>query len=1648
MTLTITGSLQAKEDNVPFNGWRIEVFFEQLVSPVPEFDPKIGVDTTTIASIKTKKIMVPTRTKNALGEFKVDLPDESEIAGKLLFVVYAPSGEVAGEAIFDGAHPLPEDKSVVLQVKAIRPIPLDEPISPSKPVTRRVTGRVFERNGKLLPAGLQVIIMAGKAGADEVPVLAVRADRSGYFFGNVPNEEYEKVTALVAGVPDATPVSLEGGLIPLHIPLLVDLSEIASIQSENKDDCNCGGTGLLPRSPTHTDFENSPETYSVDLGAGGCVQFNKPNRAIEEFDFYSVVRTTMPGIRLHTMGDTNHRPLASKTSTVTDGESVDQLKKDEKEKKQNAENLRATAKTKAGEVESAQTALNTAQTEYRTALSKEAGLKEEYVNAQASYDNIPTGKDDAAQKKSAEEKKDKAYGLWQDAIKITGEIFDNLEKTLGPALGAAIAAKSDADEAVRIAEEEARRATAARQAAEAASTKTGTTTTTHPEEETPARDPRRVEMDVDNPVDWDSTPTFYEAAEIAHGHILHFKQTWYADGYSLGDLLYSLPLAPGQKKLISVIDWERRESTERTEGTFASEKLDASLSRDRDITEVLTGALTEMSRGGSKNITAGAGIGTGAAGNGSYQQFNFGALVGVSGGIGGSESSAWQDSARNLSSNSLQNLRDRTMQSASAVRGLRSSVVHAVSQGETVRATTEVVANHNHCHALTIQYFEVLRHMKVEHELTDVQECLFVPFPMSDFDKAKVLRWRQTLQTYLQRSELASGFDATRRVETNWLEVDYPIGRYADEMITSISGELQLTILIPLPPFPQRPMPNPEDPAGTVQAMADAINPTTGTMGILLAVATGGASIVASEVTRSASTVAKIATQGPRQLADAFYPLTPDERYDKFQKELMPAVAAGFVNRLELEILVGDVKIPINKPDFTLVSEYQAGVPLLVSLRAVLPGQFKRANINQLIIKSSYSLPYGSRAIINSATIRYRTNSFEHVFVDDRRVNDDIDLPVDVPIFDDSTKYDFNIQRVTEGTGATLFTPIDTWEQRNPRKEDERLTAELIDHLNDNLEFYHHAIWWTMDPNRRYMLMDGFAAPGANGLSVASVVENKLIGIVGNSLVLPVARGNHLDPRFGPDAAGEFHDLLDYYSLFSPVPATRLSLPTHGVFAEAVMGTCNACEQIDDSRFWRWEESPIDEPPAIDTASTATRRTQPDSGQPTAFPTPIVSIQNAPSAPNPTGIAAALDALGKQSFADITGLAGTQANAAAAYNKAMDTALQFGKEASTLAQQAAMTKSIDRTMNAIDKAEAGGKISKDDAKQLRVSALKKMVGESSTDDKAKSEADIEHKKAVTKAFSEIPAKFFKEFENRDPSGGVTRVSTTGSEGMDLVSTGNATRFAFATTDTVGENGANKIDDVLALKGRLISLGFDWLTEDEEMDSLTVQTIKLFQAIVNGHNKIVGQAGVNGLIKVNDNVYRWLQATNAPRWQIMPVGSFAEGFFNIERLDKNDQYDFGTNWMSDTIVKAGEDYKRNYLNIRPIVGTTPALLTVNDVSLPRGGFTSQHKGHQTGLNCDIRLPNTDGTAPGGVKWCKSVGSNNVNPNYDRDAMRAMLIAIKAQPLWKLTYFNDPVLISEGLCARLEDHDDHAHFEIKPPQKGGIELLDIGKQQYTI
>jgi peptidoglycan hydrolase-like protein with peptidoglycan-binding domain len=266
------------------------------------------------------------------------------------------------------------------------------------------------------------------------------------------------------------------------------------------------------------------------------------------------------------------------------------------------------------------------------------------------------------------------------------------------------------------------------------------------------------------------------------------------------------------------------------------------------------------------------------------------------------------------------------------------------------------------------------------------------------------------------------------------------------------------------------------------------------------------------------------------------------------------------------------------------------------------------------------------------------------------------------------------------------------------------------------------------------------------------------------------------------------------------------------------------------------------------------------------------------------------------------------------------------------------------------------------------------------------------------------------------------------------------RFGTALDDTftlgasVGKGGKNRPEDVRALKKRLIELGFDWLDPDTEVDKATIAAIQLFQSIMRGKQTVSG----DGLVSVPGKAgttLAWLREANAPRWQLMPEGSEAEGFLNYERTDTKDQYDYGTNWMADAIRGAGAKYRDDYLKSH----ASAPLLSINDVSLPHGGSNPDHGGHETGMACDARLPRNDGKGAGSITWKDKI--------YDRDATRAQIKAVRAQPNVSFVFFNDPVLIGEKLCSKLDGHDNHFHFQLRPPALASSSALLLEEEWAT-
>ena len=94
--------------------------------------------------------------------------------------------------------------------------------------------------------------------------------------------------------------------------------------------------------------------------------------------------------------------------------------------------------------------------------------------------------------------------------------------------------------------------------------------------------------------------------------------------------------------------------------------------------------------------------------------------------------------------------------------------------------------------------------------------------------------------------------------------------------------------------------------------------------------------------------------------------------------------------------------------------------------------------------------------------------------------------------------------------------------------------------------------------------------------------------------------------------------------------------------------------------------------------------------------------------------------------------------------------------------------------------------------------------------------------------------------------------------------------------------------------------------------------------------------------------------------------------------------------------------------------------LGDIGFEHGGDIPGHMSHEQGLDVDLRpMRRAKDQCTWGTNWRLS--------SYDRAATRDLVRAIRATAPGhvKLIYFNDPVLIEEGLTRWYTGHDDHLH-----------------------
>ncbi|NJO17477.1 MAG: hypothetical protein HC877_17550 [Thioploca sp.] len=931
-----------------------------------------------------------------------------------------------------------------------------------------------------------------------------------------------------------------------------------------------------------------------------------------------------------------------------------------------------------------------------------------------------------------------------------------------------------------------------------------------------------------NPIRWQDTPddnqnlTFYQSVTVATGHILHYKSEFRADGYSLGELLYSLPLAPGQKKQIVIFDSSHTLQAAESQTLSQGERLTNSLLNDRTIVDQLGGSFNETSQGRSSASTSGvsAGLGVGALGSG------VGAVLGVSGGTSTASSFATQSSSRTISQYFAEKMHNLIIQNADSYRQQNASVVTTVQEGQHYAATTEVIANHNHCHAVTMMYFEVLRHYAIYQELANVEECLFVPLLMTDFSTENIYKWRDVLAKYLlpmpsntylqsvsavsftaqgishstaqERSHpLLKAFDANDRIRTNYKDVDFPSGAYDEEQISFVKGEIYLRTNLQRPKTRYDRIKSLPIVSKTITTAYEQFSVSETIKSAAIAVVTGGLSLLFGGGNTTETVYEEKEIKVRSRIFDTFMQL--DANYES----VLPAYCIRVTNfKIKESITINGI-IPNTTSVITISGEdffkdgindenhWKAYATLLgyTNVLDMLNYYFKGKLIAEWDeIYYNDIAPIVFEKILDSITLAGisldLTSSWKYkggeqlmrINLNGTMSSTRKDLPLTITLgcgCDDTVKALKDLVTLTVGNirifyatphyqgilysgyvgddlfdNTNLYIPENSDEKRNPRTEDRYLVDKLIEHLNSNIEYYNRALWLNLDANRRFMLLDGFTIQVFDDFgkpigfrSLASVVKNELICVVGNSLVFPVAAGYRVSQSYITETTTEGVEekvtLFDHYKPLTPIPPYRVSVPSRGAFMESIQGACDACEKVKENSSQDWTKFTTDEPTPIAPVTTPVPTITDWKAAFKDFAPPIVNIQNAPAAPAPgEGLAGLSELLGKSGiFKDITGLDANQQNAIKTYLSNQENAKVFADMAKNMSMQGHNTTYSDKIMDSLKSAKDSGAISQDDYSKMVKEHLQQQIdgGESK-------KAELESAKPVKPTLTDAAVK--------------------------------------------------------------------------------------------------------------------------------------------------------------------------------------------------------------------------------------------------------------------------------------------------------------------
>jgi len=227
-----------------------------------------------------------------------------------------------------------------------------------------------------------------------------------------------------------------------------------------------------------------------------------------------------------------------------------------------------------------------------------------------------------------------------------------------------------------------------------------------------------------------------------------FEQEWQPKGYTRGELINTLSLAPGEQLTLEFHSWDKT--------TFKSEE---ELLREAELR--VSERLTERD---SLTIAREMSIQQGSSAGGGFSVLIPDTPITVNANVANSDTIG--ESLRRTN----ERTHERTREASDTLKNTRKTRIEVSREIGREQKQTRSIANTNRCHALNCHYFEVMSNYLVRTQLVSIQPCLLFPNRKEEVTEKWVLCHEDVLRKVLLDKTFLLGFDAAR-----FLEIDRQI---------------------------------------------------------------------------------------------------------------------------------------------------------------------------------------------------------------------------------------------------------------------------------------------------------------------------------------------------------------------------------------------------------------------------------------------------------------------------------------------------------------------------------------------------------------------------------------------------------------------------------------------------------------------------------------------------------------------------------------------------------------------------------------------------------------------------------------------------------------------------------------------------------